>query len=648
MADSTISLVVFKALHLVNEQRNAHGLRYDDFNRYRKHCANRTHRLRSALRMTHGKGREFKKLSPLTPDVIRDGHLQLLLFESERAWAYAQELYRSSLQPQNENLSGTLRHSATGRFRRAVNWSTQLLSHCQTLHASDRLSAENLIQVTVYTLILNGRFLRYRDEFEDALPLLSVARNLLDELAASAATSHDQALATMFSDEIGPEIRHCAHELGRQKAYNIDDVVAEIAPLHKIRLVEGYDSLVGQLRSESKASVQDASRKRLRGIFWDGQPVPIRNPELVDVLLKVQEEEAKLNMRDQFLPGESVADKKKRTKKENRTKKGVAAYDAILLVLSDAEEVARKLKEAEQSAGTNANALPGSAMQNGRQVLHVVHAYIVYQLLAKRIERDLLLVSAILASQPGSRPGMARGSKMPVAKVLKPEQVDGRLYPAVVKVLDTVLQSLNQMRVLSIVDDNPDLAAAVEARASFTRARRCLYLARCYTPVKRYPEALTLVQHANIHVRETINTLSLANRDPISDSSPCFFPLNNTDMKELETGLAADGLQFKRDWYAHSGGALDDEGAKAYKKPVFFNIALNYVELDMDKLLERAGKKPPAPTTVVYPTPLQQPVVEKKVQSRAKVEDVRSDTPEPQASARSGLSSLLGGWWGKN
>jgi signal recognition particle subunit SRP68 len=272
----------------------------------------------------------------------------LLLLEAERAWGYAQELYKASLQSKNASHAGTLRHSATGRFRRAVNWSTQLLLHCQTLYTSDRFSAENLIQVTVYTLILNGRFLRYRDEFEDALPLLSVARNLLDELAASATTSRDQALAIMFSDEIGPEIRHCAHELGRQKAYDIDGIVAEIAPAHQGRLVEGFDSLVAKLRSDSKASAQDASRKRLQAILWEGQPVSIRNPELVDVLLKVQEAEAKLSARDQPLPGESVTDKKKRTKKENRTKKGVSAYDAILLALSDAEEVARKLKEAEQ------------------------------------------------------------------------------------------------------------------------------------------------------------------------------------------------------------------------------------------------------------------------------------------------------------
>ena len=38
----------------------------------RKHCGNRTHRLRSSLKMTHGKGREFKKLPPLKIDALKD------------------------------------------------------------------------------------------------------------------------------------------------------------------------------------------------------------------------------------------------------------------------------------------------------------------------------------------------------------------------------------------------------------------------------------------------------------------------------------------------------------------------------------------------------------------------------------------------
>lgn len=38
-----------------------------------KHCANRTHRLRSSLKVTHGRGREFKKPPVVPQDKIQDG-----------------------------------------------------------------------------------------------------------------------------------------------------------------------------------------------------------------------------------------------------------------------------------------------------------------------------------------------------------------------------------------------------------------------------------------------------------------------------------------------------------------------------------------------------------------------------------------------
>lgn len=172
---------------------------------------------------------------------------------------------------------------------------------------------------------------------------------------------------------------------------------------------------------------------------------------------------------------------------------------------------------------------------------------------------------------------------------------------------------------------------------------RCLYLGRCYAPVKRYAEALTLVQHANIHIREINSTLSMSTSDPISTATPSYFPLSDPEIKSLESSLLADSLQFKRDWFAYNGGAADADG-KAYKKPLFFNIALNYVELDMDRLLVRAGKEP-APAALPERA---EPVTEKKPVARTKVEEVRPPTPEPPAPTRGGLSSLLGGWWGKS
>lgn len=546
--------------------------------------------------------------------------MELLLFESERAWAYSHDLVTQSLQPANEDQAGSLRHSATGRFRRAVHWSTQLLSHCQSLYASSYLSAEGLMQITIYTLILNGRFLRYRDNFEDAVIQLSVARHLLDELADRAATSRDQALATVFADEIGPEIRYCAHELGRERAYDVDAIAAELSGKHRGEIVEGCDALILKFRQEGEVAGKGEGRKKLTTLMWEGQPVPVRNPELVDVLLRVQEAEAKITQSREPVRAEGVSDKGRKGKSGSHgSKKGVAAYDAILLALSDAEEVARKLVEAQQNSGSSSTSAAGT------RDIHFVHAYIVYQLLSRRIQRDLLLVSALLSSH---RP---QASAKP-----KKEHVDARLYPAVVKLLDTVIQGLAQMRNLSIVDESPDLASAVEARLTFTKARRCSYLSQCYVAVKKYAEALSLIQHATIYLRETRSTLSIFSEDPISSGSPAYYPLTSSDLDILESTITQDGLTIKNEWFAYNGGSIDADN-KTYKKPLFFDIALNYVQLDMDRLQERAGK---ASAPVLVPV--------QAVPAKSRLEEVaRPNTPEPQVPARGGLSSLLEGWWGR-
>jgi signal recognition particle subunit SRP68 len=192
---------------------------------------------------------------------------------------------------------------------------------------------------------------------------------------------------------------------------------------------------------------------------------------------------------------------------------------------------------------------------------------------------------------------------------------------------------------------------------------RCLYLAKCYTPVKKFAEALALVNHANIYLRETTSNLSLIASDPISasGSKPSFYPLSSKEVTELETDLNSYSFQLKRDWFAFNGGAVDKDG-KDYKKPLFFNIALNYVDLDMDKLLVRSGKRvevPKEPDVKPKQVPSLQVTSsgadkekEKKTNvQRTKVEEVeRPVTPEPQqqAPARGGLSSLLGGWWGRS
>lgn len=167
------------------------------------------------------------------------------------------------------------------------------------------------------------------------------------------------------------------------------------------------------------------------------------------------------------------------------------------------------------------------------------------------------------------------------------------------------------------------------------------------------------MQHASLHIREARAAQSLLPSpadDPIATSSSPFYELSSDAISSLEEEVNAENLQCKKDWFTYNGG--DASGAidrKSYKKPLFFDIALNYVELDMERLQERAGKKVAPPPQISSPTP-QRAVQQqsesdkpKSVVSRAKIEEIqRPATPEPDASAaKGGLSSLLGGWWGR-
>ncbi|KAG1764098.1 hypothetical protein EV702DRAFT_130813, partial [Suillus placidus] len=153
--------------------------------------------------------------------------------------------------------------------------------------------------------------------------------------------------------------------------------------------------------------------------------------------------------------------------------------------------------------------------------------------------------------------------------------------------------------------------------------------------VKKYAEALSLIQNATIYLRETRSTLSIFSEDPISSASP-YYPLTSSDLDALESVISQDGLTIKNEWFAYNGGSINADN-KTYKKPLFFDIALNYVQLDMDRLQERAGK---ASAPVLVPV--------QAVPAKSRLEEVaRPKTPEPQAPAKGGLSSLLEGWWGR-
>jgi len=237
----------------------------------------------------------------------------------------------------------------------------------------------------------------------------------------------------------------------------------------------------------------------------------------------------------------------------------------------------------------------------------------VFHLLRRRTERDQYLFSALL-------------------RVSSRQEDIPRRNTALVKLLSGMLQNLDQMRTLSIVEEAPNLSSEIDACTSLIKAKRCFRLAQTYAtePNRLYGEAIALSQRASLHIREARSSLVIVDsKSPLLDA----FTPSQTQFATFEAELASQEEAHKREWFAYNGGRVGTQ--KAANKPLFFDIALNYVDLNMDNFKQKAGIPVPDRPSAIAMIP-----------TRKAPEPHEQLAPEPVAST-SRLSNLLGGWWGR-
>lgn len=353
-----------------------------------------------------------------------------------------------------------------------------------------RISKAQQGQAAAYHLLMKGSLAFEQAKHREGLDALSVAHSLLTKLAETAETAHAEALANEMIDEVEPMLRFCAYKLELDTSRGVCELAEETAAEQQDKLVEGYSQLVAGLEEQGKKSQREAVE-----LSWRGAHIPVRSAELVGVVLKVKQALASLEA-DRNIGADK---KKKSAKKDVMGARRMGTYDKALLVLSDAEEVARQLVE-DNKVGSSlwttrislcscpsrypqiALSMSTSArFEASSTPLQLAHSYIVYQLLSVRTKRDLLLIEDT-SSKLESREAKIRekereyiiktGSRDEDEAEKKVRKHRARVYPSLVKIYDGIVQSLEQMRDLEAVEQDGDLAAKVEARIAFVRAAR--------------------------------------------------------------------------------------------------------------------------------------------------------------------------------
>ncbi|KAI7830966.1 hypothetical protein BX661DRAFT_90987 [Kickxella alabastrina] len=89
MAQAAIEFDIFGYVH---DSRQTYGLRAQDYSRYRRYCAHHLRTVRKSVKMMQGTSTVYRKKEVTAEEATKPAHIEILVLEAERAWAYAMDL----------------------------------------------------------------------------------------------------------------------------------------------------------------------------------------------------------------------------------------------------------------------------------------------------------------------------------------------------------------------------------------------------------------------------------------------------------------------------------------------------------------------------------------------------------------------------
>ncbi|OXU28183.1 hypothetical protein TSAR_003634 [Trichomalopsis sarcophagae] len=231
-------------LKIIKEAQQQHGLRHGDYQRYRGYCSRRLRRLRKVLKVPQGDRRHFKRRDVIAPMVTDDKFLQIPLTMAERAWSYAMQLRQES------NTEPRKKFHLVSRLRKAGTYALELQNLIESIDCDPRTKLEAQAYVAYIQGSINFELQNWAPAMENFKKAQVVYENL-----AKALPEHEQLIYKARVEELAPNLRYCAYNIGDTTA--IDDLMQMRGKLSG-DLLSNLDSLITQTR-EKQASTEEVS-----------------------------------------------------------------------------------------------------------------------------------------------------------------------------------------------------------------------------------------------------------------------------------------------------------------------------------------------------------------------------------------------------
>uniref|UniRef100_A0AAQ5YHT7 Signal recognition particle subunit SRP68 n=1 Tax=Amphiprion ocellaris TaxID=80972 RepID=A0AAQ5YHT7_AMPOC len=509
-------------LQIIKESQQQHGLRHGDYQRYR--------------------------------------YLLLVLMEAERAWSYAMQL------KQEANTEPRKRFHLLARLRKAAKHSEKLEKLCE----SPRVDAKTKLEAQAYTAYLTGMVDFELQEWKLAMEAFNKCKTIYEKLA-SAFTEELAVLYRQRVDEISPNIRYCAYNIGDQNAIN-DLMQMRLTGGGGGMMAEKLEALITQARTKQAATMSE--------VEWRGRSVPVKIDKARIFLLGLADNEA------------AIAQTANEETKEH-------LYETLLAECRDTiqavrEELKSEAKQRERSSDSDSGKVSN---------LQFLHSYLTYIKLCTLVKRNESMAHTLQA------------------KLKEPETDETKRGPRpqdLIRLYDIILQSLAELSTLQGLEDDHTFQKEVSLKTLVYKAYRCFFIAQSYVLVKKWSEALVLYERVLKYAKEvqskaksfnnslkdlpdvqeliaevnaekyslqaaaildTDETAEVPSQQQVKDNTPLSDRLETFRLDPTLVGKQPNLVQFPPDFQPIPC------------KPLFFDLALNHVAFPaLDDKVEQKGK----------------------------------------------------------
>ena len=213
--ESPIPKFNLDVIHTLRGLQQHHGLKSFDYQRYRQYCSRRLRRIHKTVKMFAGTQKKYKGLTILPEDVTDTRILMMMLLQTERAWAYGEQLKYDHSTTDAPRLH---RHYALKMAKAVVH--AQKLLHITKYVANDR----TITEIEAYTSEMNANLHVAKKEFSNAKTAYTKARKVYVSLQEQCTPEVKAAYLQRVSD-LDQNMRFCNYNLGEDSSSINTDTV---------------------------------------------------------------------------------------------------------------------------------------------------------------------------------------------------------------------------------------------------------------------------------------------------------------------------------------------------------------------------------------------------------------------------------------